>query len=407
MNQEQMATLKHLKLIPKIGEGMGDLFTWLEEEKLVQPASTYDRPMKIENPMLAPESIVAFTTLAVSTSRAQALTATQRDARVKDWRQRNPESGPKVTANAAVWSELAHARDAVRALDVRRLPADAMAFYRPFHFPPFNQWGIYLLVEPLMVYFGTLSRAMKNIQAFTPVTLMHAVLFEIFHHEFFHHLTESTATTVELILAACGHKQSVYVDYWDRRYNSRLPEHPHEPLEEALANAYAYNSLAFISRVKAGYKTMAIQMYQEVVERYWHTEPEGYCEAANYIKGGQILGAAHLLAMLLNEPSRGDKVPLMKLAKSVMPNGFTAFASKPEIPTYLVGKEAVVEAFMKLVPIPVEAYTSLFWPVETKELDEFIKQKKDEEKKAREAKKLGARKGTGNAAGSVVALPGI
>jgi hypothetical protein len=97
----------------------------------------------------------------------------------------------------------------------------------------------------------------------------------------------------------------------------------------------------------------------------------------------------------------------MKLAKSVMPNGFTAFASKPEIPTYLVGKEAVVEAFMKLVPIPVEAYTSLFWPVETKELDEFIKQKKDEEKKAREAKKLGARKGTGNAAGSVVALPGI
>ncbi|MEI6149546.1 MAG: hypothetical protein WCS01_10650 [bacterium] len=100
MNQEQIARLKHLKLIPEIGEGMEDLFFWLEKEELVQPASTYERPMKIENPMLAPESIVAFTTLAVPTSRAQALTATQRDARVKDWRQKNPEAGPKVTANA-------------------------------------------------------------------------------------------------------------------------------------------------------------------------------------------------------------------------------------------------------------------------------------------------------------------
>jgi len=216
---------------------------------------------------------------------------------------------------------------------------------------------------------------------------MHAVLFEIFHHEFFHHLTESTATTVELILAACGQQRPVYVDYWSRRYSSQLPAHPHEPLEEALANAYAYNSLTFISRVKAGYKTMAVKLYQEVVKRYWHTEPRGYREAEHYIEGGQIPGAAHLLAMLLHEQSRGDKVPLMKLAKSVMPNGFTAFCSKPEIPTYLVGKDAVVEAFMDLVPIPIDAYTSLFWPLETKELDEFIKKKKEDEKRAREARK--------------------
>ncbi|MEI6514619.1 MAG: hypothetical protein WCO77_01465 [bacterium] len=392
MNQHQIAKLNDLKLIPKIGEGMEDLFFWLEKEKLVQPASTYEQPMQIENPMEQSDRIVSFTTVAVPISRAPAFTARQREVRVKDWRQKYPQAGPKTEANAGVWAELAHARDAVRSLDLRRIPADAMAFYRPFHFPPFDQWGIYLLVEPLMDYFGKLARAVKDIQAFTPVTLMHAVLFEIFHHEFFHHLTESTATTVELILAACGQKKAIYVDYWNRRFRSQLPAHPHEPLEEALANVYAYNSLAFISRVKAGYKTMAVKLYQEVVERYWCTEPKGYREAAHYINGGQTPGAAHLLAMLLNEPSRGDAVPLMKLAKSVMPNGFTAFSSKPEIPTYLVGNAQVVKAFLDLVPIPVEAYTSLFWPVETPELDGFIKKKNEDEKKAREDKKETARK---------------
>jgi len=31
---------------------------------------------------------------------------------------------------------------AVRTLDIQRLPADALAFYRPFHFSPLNEWGI-------------------------------------------------------------------------------------------------------------------------------------------------------------------------------------------------------------------------------------------------------------------------
>jgi hypothetical protein len=26
------------------------------------------------------------------------------------------------------------------------LPADALAFYRPFHFSPHEEWGIYILV---------------------------------------------------------------------------------------------------------------------------------------------------------------------------------------------------------------------------------------------------------------------
>jgi hypothetical protein len=37
-------------------------------------------------------------------------------------------------------------------LDLKRLPADAIAFYRPFHIKPFEAWGIYVLVDRLLRY---------------------------------------------------------------------------------------------------------------------------------------------------------------------------------------------------------------------------------------------------------------
>jgi hypothetical protein len=41
----------------------------------------------------------------------------------------------------SIWSEIRNPEAAIRTLDVTRIPADAVAFYRPFHFEPFDQWG--------------------------------------------------------------------------------------------------------------------------------------------------------------------------------------------------------------------------------------------------------------------------
>jgi hypothetical protein len=41
------------------------------------------------------------------------------------------------------------------------------------------------------------------------------------------------------------------------------------------------------------------------------------------------------------------------------------------MPTYLVGTPVEQEIFAGLVPAPNEAYTSLFWPGDTKEIDAF------------------------------------
>ncbi len=89
------------------------------------------------------------------------------------------------------------------------------------------------------------------------------------------------------------------------------------------------------------------------------------------------------MAQMLGKSKADGSVPLMKLSQAVMPSGFSAFVSKPDIPTWLVGSPEALDVFYKLVPAPNEAYTQLFWPYDTGELDKFVQQKKKEEKEKR------------------------
>ena len=261
-----------------------------------------------------------------------------------------------------------------------------MAFYRPFHLPPVDQWGIYLLIEPLLNYHNELLRLSQPLRLFSAETLMHLIVFEIFNHEFFHHLVESTATTLELILATQGQPQPVYLRHWHQQANNHF-EHPHAPLEEALANAYAYNALGFISRMKVGCKTASVKAYQQAIIEHWHSEPAGYRDAKHYKGGGYIDGGTQLLAQLLDQPSIAEQVPISIIAKHVMPTGFSALMAKPYIPTWLVGSPEQLKIFNQLVPAPNEAYTQLFWPYNTDAIDTYIAKKKEEEKARKAALK--------------------
>lgn len=243
------------------------------------------------------------------------------------------------------------------------------------------------MVSRILNYCNTLTLSLGRLRAFSHETLAIAVLFEIFHHEFFHHLSESTATAIEVLCAGLNQPRRIYLDYWDLKFEQTLGKHPHKPLEEALANAYAYNSLSFISRVKTGYRDGFVSIYQKALGKCWEKEPPGYCDAKFYIKGGQVTGAAHLLAMFLGMPSALASVPLMALAQSVFPSGHTALLAKPDIPTYLVGTPEELEQLYNLVPAPNESYTNLFWPGDTSKLDEFIRNKRKEEREAKKRTK--------------------
>lgn len=314
--------------------------------------------------------------------------------RAAEIKKRYETAAQPMTNPEAFWRENQDPRAAVRLLDGERLPADAMAFYRSFHFAPYGEWGIYLYVDELTAYCETLYGSMTGkIQSFTLDTLMVCVLFEIFHHEFFHHIVECAATTLELLSPAFGPPRSFYLDYKHHQYEiaDRVGPHPHKPLEEALANAYAYNSLSFISRIKAGYKTTLIRLYQKMLEEYWPHEKEGYRDAGCYTGGGYVAGAAHLLAMILRS---GDCDPdaAALISRQVLLNGNSAFFAKPDIPTYLIGTPHALKRFQQIIPAPNETYTQLFWPQNTDTIDTFIQERRKAQRTAisaaKEAKSL-------------------
>jgi hypothetical protein len=375
---------------PMLDEKPETLFDWLSREGLVGHGGTMDIPaVDLAHPTLLDGASLTLAEPTARGHRAKPLTSKDR----KELKEKFGNVVPVGVEPEAVWQAVKQPALAVRALDWKKLPADAMAFYRPFHFPPFNQWGIYLLVEPLLEYIERLQVLAQALKLYSPETLAHLVLFEVFHHEFFHHMAESTATYLEIIGAGLNVNWPVYLTYRERTRAAGFGD-PHAPLEEALANAYAHNALGFLARVKAGYKTAVIGAYQVALERHWALEPAGYCDAGCFIGGGYVAGGAALIAQMLGEPAAVDHAPLSCLAKHLMPNGFTALVQKPDIPTYLVGTDEQLKRLSALVPAPNEAYTTLFWPYRTTALDEYVAQKKAEEarKKAEETARRKANK---------------
>lgn len=375
--------LQLIGCLPALDERLETLFCWLGSRGLVEQGGVMDLPtVDLGRAGLLDGTCFA---LAESTARGHQVRRKKR-LEMKALKDRHGTTVPGGVSPEAVWGAVKRPEYSVRTLNWAKLPADAMAFYRPFHYLPFDQWGIYLLVKPLLEYHDRLQQLAADLRLYSAEVLMHLVLFEVFNHEFFHHLAESTATFLEVLGAAQGEGKSVYLDF-SRAQRTTGFDFPHAPLEEALANAYAHNALSFISRIKAGYKTAVISSYQEAIKAHWCLEPPGYREADHYIDGAYIVGGAHLLAQMFGAPEAVASAPLSCLAKHLMPNGFTALVQKPDIPTYLVGGEQDLAAFHALVPAPNEAYTQLFWPYDTKTFDDFVAKKLAEEKAAREARK--------------------
>ena len=320
-------------------------------------------------------------TLGVPSHRAEKRRKDDLDQLKKRYQERG--KGPTLSAASLdkIWSEYKDPSRAIRSLDIHRLPADALAFYRPFHFSPHEEWGIYIMVERLLEYCERLYRSFGGqLAAFNVESIMGCILFEVFHHEFFHHLTECAVTTMEIVSASFGEAKPIFTEYWEGRYEKApgMGRHIDHPLEEALANAYAYNSFSFLSRMQLGYKLVWVRLYQKVLEKCWPKEPPGYRSAGNYVNAGYVSGAAQLLAMILSS-SAPDPASLMLLAKTVLPNGNSAFLQKPDVPTYLVGAPSALDNFWGLVPAPNETYTSLFWLGDTTGVDQYLQERKKKE----------------------------
>ena len=288
-----------------------------------------------------------------------------------------------------LWQEYRNARKIEISLDPSQLPSRAIASYRAFHLEPSDEWGIYIYLDKLMVYVAQLFEQLKGkILLFTFESLFACALFEVFHHEFFHHLAEAAATTLEFVSSAFGNPRSIFLDYRTGAYNIKpgLGLHPDHPLEEGLANAYAYNSFSFLSFTRRQYRDGLVRIYQRILPKIWRFDNPGYSSAWKYTEGGYISGAAQLLSMMLASESV-DPDSLLLLGRNVLLNGHAAFEHKADIPTYLVGSGEQIERFYGWIPAPNETYTYLFWHKNTKALDAFFQQQYEIEKANRKARK--------------------
>jgi hypothetical protein len=350
-----------------------ELLQWLLKNKLTTAGNVYDE---------GPRAVLASAVFAAPLHRAEAATRDELKEIQDRWSSSALQDETKWNA---IWSEIRNPDEALRRLDVARIPPDAIGFYRSFHVEPVDQWGIYVVLSNLLDYANSLGQSLRSIRAFEPSVLASLVLFDVFHHEFFHHLIECTATSFEILCPSNdGKPRPIYLDYCRDKWQQEMALHPHDPLEEALANAYSYNSFSFIARVKAGYLTGASRLYQKAVEKSWNKEPPGYCEAGFYITGQRLNGARLLLERMLQTVGRSTaNLPIGMLVDAVFPRGHTAFWAKPDIPTYLVGSEQELRRFLSLVPAPNATYTSLFWPANTDRLDAFLKEQRQKERHAR------------------------
>jgi hypothetical protein len=274
-------------------------------------------------------------------------------------------------------------------VDIDRLPADALAFYRPFHYHPHKEWGIYFILDKYLDYKNQLERSLsKKYNMFRPEIVAALILFEVFHHEYYHHLVESTAFTLETILAEFGVSKDIYIPYNKiKRTESVKKFCAHTPLEEALANAYAYNSISFARRNMVTFNDGVTKAYQSVLKNHWKIEPPGYRDAENYIDEKRIEGNISLLKMIIGSEKGSNRDAIERIVARVMPSGYTSMVPKPDIPVYFIGDQNSFEKFTEFVPNPRAAYAYLEFPFNTDGISSKIKSEKEKRAKEKKTKK--------------------
>lgn len=143
---------------------------------------------------------------------------------------------------------------------------ERLAFYLPFHIYP-NWWGIYLFPEGIQKVRQDLRGFFKthSISARDQVKIAKRLLY---HHEFYHHSSESFATRLEAVF-----NYPCYLSSFQTLYNTTFGTK--DCLEETCANSYAREKT-----VSLGITGVNRIVFRNAIDDWFRGTPPGYKEAA-------------------------------------------------------------------------------------------------------------------------------
>ena len=176
--------------------------------------------------------------------------------------------------------------------EIEKRGTDALAWYCPFHRFSRNSWGIYIPDSSvsyiaLKVFNNPQTRLPKRV---VRDPLSYDLAFRLlFLHEFFHFVTEISASAMEFIKAA-----PCYEDYFAHEYC--MPIDCDEPIEEALANAFAFMG------------TMRAITLQTRIERFGH-QPARSAKKIPNSPTWQRNAIRKMKAFMSNQPSGYSSFP--------------------------------------------------------------------------------------------------
>lgn len=155
--------------------------------------------------------------------------------------------------------------EAIRRIDyqARKEGIEALAWYRPFHYSPHENWGIYIKLDGMLLICKYLVRNVG-----LPVGEAFGLAGEVLRrHEMFHGNVERGTTYVELLSGRAS-----YIPYQKGVYAKEWPE----TLEEALANLHAYNTNLHVSDI---FKSPV----SDELKRFFKSQPGAYGKFDHYI----------------------------------------------------------------------------------------------------------------------------
>ena len=143
---------------------------------------------------------------------------------------------------------------------------ERLAFYLPFHAFP-DWWGIYIFPEGIQKVRAELSGLFRS-YGISPSAQVKVAKRLLYHHEFYHHATESFATRLEAVTS-----QPCYLKGFSPLYRSTFGTA--KCLEETCANSYAREKT--IS--KASSLGITKKQYSDAINAWFRGQPPGYEQA--------------------------------------------------------------------------------------------------------------------------------